>query len=1006
MEQPLTLRQQGMLARWLVDAASGDDVVQLCLRYDAGCDVDRLVTSWRECVGRHALARVSVDWRGRVEPAMVVGADAGLPVAWREAGTGTGLDQFLAADRTTGFALDRAPLIRLTVLAGAGTRSAGHVVCSAHAIVLDAPSMELLLDDVGCTMRGGMASDRPPFGDYSTWLAGRDLRAAGAYWRSELEGAVAPTRLLADRPGGAVTTRSLTRTLPAEVLQGLRRLGRERALAAGTVVEGAVALVLTRNAGASDVVFGVATEGGPAELPGAGRMLGCLVNTVPVRHRVPVEGSVAKWLAAVGHRRAARRPFEHVPLPMIHRWSGAPGGRPLFETLLAFSDDRSRGPASPAGWPGLEHLGVRCQSHYPLTWEVSARGEVLTIRASYHAPHFGPAMVERWTDQVAHALAELTHHPDQRVGAVPLWDTSQQAAQRTRLTATTPYASDATIPGLFAAQAAAFPRAPAVRCRDRTLSYGQLDQLSDRLARRLRCQGVGPGMLVATCMERSTGMIVGLLGIARAGGAYVPIDPGHPVERQRYMLDDCEAAVVVTEPTESARFESWGMTVICVDEEGELVAGEEAPTPPRAARDAGPDDPAYVIYTSGSTGVPKGVVVEHRNVVRLFAAAQDAVGFGPGDVWSVVHSTAFDFSVWEIWGGLLHGGCVVVVPLDVARSPWELAATLVRHDVTHLSVTPSAFAGLVAEALPKLDGSSLRSVVFGGEALHVASVRNWIERFGDERPALVNMYGITETTVHVTAHRLTWGDVAVPAAGTPIGRPLPDMRVYVVDGSGTPLPDGIPGEMWVAGAGVARGYLRRPELTGARFVADPLVAGERAYRSGDLARYRLDGTLQYLGRIDDQVKIRGYRIELDEIDMVLMRHPAVRACATLAADRAGARRLITYVVPELPDDPPPVDDLRSHCGAQLPLYMVPARFMVLDHFPVTTNGKLDRRALLEAHHSRPGAGERDGSAIADPRPPADLVPVLGDALPPTTLAELASAAEIAGPRHRIRLPGA
>jgi amino acid adenylation domain-containing protein/non-ribosomal peptide synthase protein (TIGR01720 family) len=502
----------------------------------------------------------------------------------------------------------------------------------------------------------------------------------------------------------------------------------------------------------------------------------------------------------------------------------------------------------------------------------------------------------------------------------------------------------------FGEQVARTPEAVAACCGDAALTYAELNQRANALARRLAALGVGPETLVGLSLERSLDLVVGILGILKAGGAYLPLDPAYPRERLAFMVEDARVPVIVTQRALEASLPAGPAARVLMEELGPGV--EE-----NSRSGATASNLAYVIYTSGSTGKPKGCEITHGNVTRLFESTDAWFGFGPQDVWTLFHSYAFDFTVWELWGALLYGGRLVVVPYWVSRSPEAFLDLLCRERVTVLNQTPSAFRQLVqAEITSGGDPQalSLRYVVFGGEALDLQSLRPWYSRHGDERPQLVNMYGITETTVHVTYRPLTLADVE-GGAGSVIGVPIPDLYVRVLDPSGQPVPIGVSGEMYVGGAGVARGYLNRPELTAQRFVADPVTGdpAARVYRSGDLARWLEDGGLEYLGRIDHQVKIRGFRIELGEIESVLSQHPAVREAVVVAREDApGDRRLVAYVAADA-ERGPLAEELRTRLRAVLPDYMVPSAFVFLDALPLTENGKVDRKALPQPDFSRP-----------------------------------------------------
>ena len=480
------------------------------------------------------------------------------------------------------------------------------------------------------------------------------------------------------------------------------------------------------------------------------------------------------------------------------------------------------------------------------------------------------------------------------------------------------------------------------------LSYGEVEARASALAARLRGLGAGPGRPVALALDRSPALVVGMLAALRAGAAYLPLDPSHPPARLGYVLADAQPAMVLVERSTRGALDDLdpplpsGCAVVGLDPAsggldpaglvGEPTGAPGAPSDPDHQGVAGGDTeaPAYIIYTSGTTGPPKGVLVPHRAVLALFAATAPAFRLGPDDVWSVFHSPAFDFSVWELWGALLHGGTAIFVPEEARHDPDRFWAFLHRHRVSVLSQTPTAFRELARVATadshaPAGGGGAgaLRLVVFGGEALAPTALGPWFARFGAARPALVNLYGITETTVHVTQRPLGDADVAQPWLGSPIGRPLAGRQAFVLDRHLTPAPLGVPGELYVGGAGLARGYLRRPALTAERFVADPFAAtpGARLYRTGDRARWRADGTLEFLGRADRQVKVRGHRVEPGEVEAALRALPAVADAVVVAQpDPLGGARLVAYVVPTAatPASAPPGPSRPPRCAPPWP----------------------------------------------------------------------------------------
>jgi amino acid adenylation domain-containing protein len=504
----------------------------------------------------------------------------------------------------------------------------------------------------------------------------------------------------------------------------------------------------------------------------------------------------------------------------------------------------------------------------------------------------------------------------------------------------------------FEAQAAHAPDAPAITCQGQTLTYDALNARANRIAHTLRALGAGRGTIVGLWVERSIDMVAGILGIAKAGAAYLPLDPTCPPQRLAFMLGDAAAPVVLTHRERASQLPQLGSRVLLLDDESSLSSDTTNLDDRTTAEDL-----AYVIYTSGSTGNPKGVPVTHENVSRLFDETDAWFHFGPQDVWTLFHSISFDFSVWELWGALIYGGQLVVVPYLVSRSPGDFYQLLRSERVTVLNQTPSAFRQLIRaeESLGAAADLALRLVIFGGEALEPQSLRPWFDRHGDQKPHLVNMYGITETTVFVTYRPLGLADLTLSSRGSPIGVPIPDLQVHLLDKDLHAVAAGTPGEMYIGGPGVARGYLNRPALTAERYVPSPFdsTPGARLYKSGDLALIGPTGELEFLGRGDDQVKIRGYRIELGEVEAALARHPDVRESAVVAHEETpGEKVLVAYIAARRGQTLEPTA-LRTWLKETLPDYMVPSTLLILDALPLTTNGKLDRSALPSPKQSVP-----------------------------------------------------
>ncbi|MEV7727359.1 amino acid adenylation domain-containing protein [Streptomyces sp. NPDC087917] len=961
---PLSSGQQQMWFLSRLEPDSAEYLVPLVLRLRGALDTGALAAAWQTVTDRHEILRTRYGLSGTL-PVQFVDAPAPVALPLDDLG-GERPDEreALAAalvERELGTPFDlaaqwpaRARLIRLA--------ADEHVLVVAfHHIACDAWSTRVFADELSTLYTRRTTGDSTPlaplevqYADYAAWqrerLTGPALERQLAHWRERLTGAL-PVELPTDRPRPAVRD-TAGADVPVAFPEGLARRVRELAAAHATtpfaVLLTAFQVLVSRYTGQSDVSVGTVVSGrGRPELQ---NLIGYGINTLVMRGSWADDPGFGELLART--RADVLDAFDHQEVPFARLVDELQPERDMSRTPLhqvAFTMHERRLDAF--ALPGLtvEQYARRDRvAKYELTLQIEEGPDgSLGGALNYATALFDRATAERMAGHLLRLLTEATADPSLPVSRLRLLGDAELAVATGSLSGFRPGPPvDRCVHQVFEERAAATPDAIAVTAGAAHLTYRELNERANRVAHQLRAMGAGPEHLVGLCLERGPELMPALLGILKSGAGYLPLDPANPADRLAYVMADAGARIVVaSEATAPALADARDVETLFLDRDSALIGARAATNPEPTG---GPGSTIYVIYTSGSTGRPKGVVLEHGNVLRLLSTAHEHYGFGAGDVWTMFHSYAFDVSVFEMWGALLHGGRLVVVGQDVTRSPSDFLDLLVSERATVLSQTPTAFRSLVAAAGsgdPRIDELSLRAVVFAGEKLEVPELRPWLERVGPDGPALVNMYGITETTVHTTYHRIEEADFE-PLAGNRVGHPLSDLPVYLLDASGNPAPLGVPGEIHVGGPGVARGYLGRPELTAERFVPDPFgPPGARLYRSGDAARRLPDGSLEFIGRIDNQVKIRGYRVELGEIAHALLEHPGVGEAVVQVRTDSGEKQLVGYLVAREPGGLPEPGELRTLLRRTLPEYMLPSAFVSLERIPLTVNGKLDHRAL-------------------------------------------------------------
>nr|QEO74875.1 condensation domain-containing protein [uncultured bacterium] len=948
----LSPMQQGMLIHSQYTSDSVMYFVQWTGEMRGELIVEAFAQAWQMVLERHPILRTSFHSEEVSKPLQVVHKSASLPFDlqdWRELSETEQeqrLQTYLETDRQKRFDVSRPPLMRLALIRLADDLY--QFIWSHHHLLLDGWSFPIVLKEVFDFYRA-IIQDRPlhlerprPYRDYIAWLQKQDLSSAATYWQQYLQGFTAPTSLGPDQmpavgaPAREADYARQQMILSRELTSDLQQLARRHRLTVNTPVQGAWAILLSRYSGEEEVVFGVSVSGRPAELAGVENMVGLFINTLPVRVRVSQKQKVEEWLKRLQDEQVEQRQYEYSPLVQVQKWSEVPRGTPLFESILAFENYKVDEVLETA--VGLRIDNIRQFSRTNTALAVQALlGPELVFRVTYDCRRFSDATIRRMLSHLERLLARMTAASESRLSDLSLLTETERHLLLHEWNQTSgPFAAQC-LPQIFEAQVERTPDAVALIFQDQALTYRELDQRANQVAHYLRELGVGSEVLVGLMMDRSIEMIVSLLGVMKAGGAYLPLDPRYPRERLAYMLDESAVPILLTQEHLLDSVSSQWAQVICIDSEWETISQQSSanPSPANAT-----DNLAYVIYTSGSTGKPKGVGVPHSGMCNVVAAMRQVFGIGPEDRVAQVASLSFDASIFEIFLSFSAGATLVVADTGSTLPGPALVNLLKDQGVTTAVFTPAVLRTLPETSLPKLT-----TVMSAGDACSPDLVDRWAPG-----RRLFNLWGPTEATIWNSVQQCHYGD-----RETPIGRPLVNTQLYILDEFMQPVPIGVPGELYIGGLGVTRGYLNRPELTAEKYVPNPFSnqPGSRLYKSGDQGRYLPNGEIVFMTRIDRQVKVRGFRIETGEIEAALVEHPSVLESAVVArADTTGDKQLIAYVVPD-PANPPKISRLRAFLQERLPEYMVPANIVLLESMPLSPNGKIDRRALPAPDSIRP-----------------------------------------------------
>jgi amino acid adenylation domain-containing protein len=949
---PLTPMQQGLLFYHLYAPHSGLYIEHLNATLSGNLNLPAFAQAWLKVIERHAVLRTAFVWDGLDEPLQVVRRNVNLPLVqhdWKGLSADAQQRQFaglLQTDRGRGFNLSESPLIRLHLIRLGETEH--RLVWSYHHLLLDGWSTFIVLGEflsiyeAICHGRQHQLEPSRPFRDYIAWLQQQDYQKAAAFWQQTLGGFTAPTQpgILSPSVNGGRYEHDYSTVeliLSAELTAALTELARRQRLTLNTLVQGAWALLLSRYSGEDEVTFGVTVAGRPVSLAGFEKMVGLFINTLPLRVRLPEETTLLKWLRQLQEHQIKLREFEYSSLPELQKQSGA-GRQLLFESLLVFENyPIDRALQENGGSLRIGNVEILEKTNYPLNLLVRPGPSELSLQMVYDPGRCDGVVIKRMMGHLRNVLESFVATPEQSLASIPLLTAAEEQQVLRHWNNTATARSEASLQRLFEEQVERTPAAAALTFADQHLSYRELNRRANQLAHYLRRLGVNTDQPVGIMMERSIELVVGLLGILKAGGAYVPFDPSYPEKRLTFMLQDAQVKVLLTQSHLAAKTSTQAATVICLDAVLDQIEREDEANPfGRVA----PENLVYVIYTSGSTGQPKGAMNTQAGICNRLLWAQSVYQLTESDCVLQKTPFSFDVSVWEFFLPLITGARLVLAKPGGHRDSEYLVELIRKEKVTILHFVPSMLqVFLETNAIESC--SSVRQVVCSGEALPLELQQRFCERLSAN---LQNLYGPTEAAVDVTFWecRCDGGQKVVP-----IGKPIANTQMYVLDRQQRVAPVGVNGELYIGGDGLARGYLNRPDLTAEKFVPHPFseCEGERLYRTGDVGRWLSDGSIEFLGRIDEQVKIRGFRIELGEIEAVLCQHPGLREAVVVVRETAAQQKqLVAYVVAH-ENEFVPTAKLREHLKALLPEYMIPQVFVSLKQIPLTPNGKVDRRAL-------------------------------------------------------------
>jgi amino acid adenylation domain-containing protein len=953
---PLSPMQQGMLFHSLLAPESGAYIVQSCYEIQGNLNRTAFEQAWQQVINRHSILRTAFVWENLEKPLQVVGREVKaltLYQDWRHLAPEeqqTQLKFLLKTQRKQGFNLAKAPLISFNLIQVKD--DIYQFIWTYHHLLLDGWSVPLIVKEFialyETIIQGqNLPLEKPrPYRDYIAWLQQQDLSNAHKFWSKILQDLTTPTTISRkiDRFNSQNNNyQEQGLQLSEEVTAKLKLFAKQHQVTINSLIQAAWALILSFYSGENDVIFGATYSGRPTNLMNAEQIVGVFINTLPVRISINGKETLLQWIKKLQYQQIEAQQYQYIPLVEIHRLSEISRNLPLFESLVIFENY----PVDAALKQSLKNLKIKNvsaqeQTNYPLTLYAVSDSQ-LSLKLVYDSEHFNSVTITQILENFKTLLLTIITNPQQKLYQLSLLSQSEQHKLLVDWNQTqTTFEKLACIHQLFETQAEQTPDAIAIADSHQQLSYQQLNKTANQLAHHLQKQGVQPEKTIGICLERSCEMVIALLAVLKVGATYIPLDPAYPQDRLNFIIENAQISLIITQTS----LNSLGLSVeniINLDEQWSIIAQEKTDN---FDNNITLENLAYIIYTSGSTGQPKGVQISHHALTNFLFAINQHLDLTASDILLSVTSLSFDIAALELYLPLIIGARVVIASQKTTADSQQLQHQINQLNITIMQATPATWQMLI---LGGWSGKPYLKILSGGEALDPKLAQQLYQN----SQQVFNVYGPTETTIWSSVYRVKHSEYLDKNQTVLIGRPLANTEFYILDKNLQPVPIGVPGELYIGGAGVARGYLNRADLTAERFLPNPFKnTSERLYKTGDLVRYLNDGNVEYLGRLDSQVKLRGFRIELGEIEAILKQHPQVQQAVALVNSQADEKRLIAYIVSseklELT-----VTKMQKSLEDKLPSYMIPSAFIILDALPLTPNGKIDRRALPIPEQIRP-----------------------------------------------------